>query len=296
MRAMSPLSRWLSDSWDDFARRWTDLMLVTAVGGIAAAAAAVVPLVPALLLALARVASPWAIWGPALFLALLAALWVSTWGQAALMRAAARDEKAFETLRVSWSTTGRFAWVTTLFLVAVGGAFVLFIVPGLFLAAALMPGLFYELDGEAEGLDSLSLAWGRFRAAPLEVLWRTALAFVLAALPSLVPWIGWLLGPLAAPFALVAAARLAAELKTLTPAPEKPRLLGPAIFFFSGMLVLSSAASAWIMYNAFFAARELIASGQFGPDEARRALEWALSQSSSSETYKALLPPGTFSR
>ena len=109
-------------------------MTVLAVGGLATAAAVFVPLVPAGFAAFAGLGSPWVIWGAASMVSLLAGLYLSTWAQAAVMRAAARDEAAGASLSCSWRQTPEFAWVLSLVMLAAGGGFVLLILPGLVLA------------------------------------------------------------------------------------------------------------------------------------------------------------------
>lgn len=305
------LEHWLAASWNDFRRRWPALMLVLAAGGLATAAAAALPLLPALAATLAGWGSPWLCWGGAGLVSLTATLLLSTWAQAALMRAAAADEGAGLALSRSWGQLAPFAWVFSLYLLAVGGGLLLLLLPGLLLAAALGPGLYYQLEGEAQGMDALELSWGRFWAAPAGALARLLVAGLVASAPGWIPLLGWLIGPLWAPIGLVACARLAADLKALTPAPPRPRFLRPVVVALSLLLLAAAVASSWGLYRlasflrdgglaeiaASFrppdaeTAQALLATvqGSATPEQSRRALEYALSLSSSSETFRALL-------
>ncbi len=230
-------------------------MTALAAGGFATAAAVFLPLVPAGFAAYLGVGSPWAIWGAAAAFSLLAGLWLSTWTQAAAMRAAARDESAGDALRSAWRQTPAFAAVLSLVMLAAGGGFVLLFVPGMILSALLFFAPYYQLDGEAEGLAAVELSYARARPLLGPVSGRLALIGLIAWIPSWIPYVGWLIGPLWAPFGLTACARLADDLKRLSPAPERPRL-GAAIGALGLVLV---AATFTMSYGAARAAASLYA-------------------------------------
>lgn len=235
---------WLAASWADYRRRWPALMAVLALGGLATAAAVFLPLIPAGLTAYFGAGSPWVIWGAASLVSLLGGLWLSTWTQAAAIRAAGRDEGPGDALRRGWRQTPAFAAVLSLVTLAAGGGFVLLIVPGLALSVLLFFAPFYQLDGEDLGLGAVELSFARVKPLLGEVSTRLLLAGLIAWMPSRIPYVGWLIGPLWAPFGLTACARLAADLRTLRPAPERPSL-GRAVGVLSFILMSALFAASW---------------------------------------------------
>ena len=215
---------WLAASWADYRRRWLALMAVLALAGLATAAAVFLPLLPAGLAAYGGAGSPWLIWGGASMVSLLAGLYVSTWAQAALMRAASGDEGAGAALRGGWHRTPAFAWVLSLVMLAAGGGFVLLIVPGLILSVLLFFAPFYQMSGEDHGMGAVELSFARVWPELGAVSARLFLAGLIAWLPSWIPYLGWLIGPLWAPFGLVACARL----RTIeSPRPARAPAFGP---------------------------------------------------------------------
>lgn len=251
---------WLSASWTDYRRRWLPLMAVLAAGGLVTAFAVLLPVLPAAAAAYSGAVSPWPAWGAAFAFSLLAGLWLSTWAQAAAMLAALRDEGAGEALSEGWRRTPAFAWVLSLVLLAAGGGLVLLIVPGLVLGVLLFFAPYYQMSGEESGLGAVELSYARVRPHFGAVAGRLVLAAAIVWIPSLIPWLGWLIGPLWAPFGLVACARLAADLKDLSPAPERPRLAAP-VAALSAVLVLATAAAAWGATRAAAAMADAFASG-----------------------------------
>ncbi len=235
---------WLAASWADYRRRWLSLMTVLAAGGLATAAVVFLPLLPAGLAAYFGAGSPWVIWSAASLVSLLAGLWLSAWTQAAAVRAAGNDEGAGDALRLSWSQTPAFAWVLSLAMLAAGGGFVLLIVPGLILSALLLFAPFYQLAGEDQGLGALELSFARVKPVLGAVAARFLLAGLIAWIPCWIPYVGWLLGPLWAPFGLTACARLASDLRTLSPSPERPSL-GLAVGALSLVFVAALLAGSW---------------------------------------------------
>ncbi|UPT75239.1 MAG: hypothetical protein M0D55_05925 [Elusimicrobiota bacterium] len=261
---------WLSDSWSDYKRRFWPLAAVLALTSLAAAAGALLPLAPAALAHWLGAASPWLIWGAAFAVSSVAALWLSTWGQAAAMIAASSDRGAMPAMAEGWRRTAAFAWTLSLVLLAACGGLVLFLVPGLVLAALLFFAPFYELEGEETGLAALELSWARVMPRLGAVFGRLVLLAAILWTPSWIPWIGWLLTPLFAPFGIVAAARLAADLRALSPAPERPRLAGP-VAALAALLLLAGGAASWGSYLAGQALAKRWASGSLSlaaPDPA----------------------------
>lgn len=253
------LADWLDDSWKDYKRRWGALMSVLAAGGIATAAGVLAPLVPAGILQALGVGPAWLLWSVAGLISVVAGLWLSTWAQASSVLAASRDDDASTSLATGWRRTFAFGWVISVAMLAVGGGFLLLLVPGLLLSSLLVFAPFYQLDGDDAGMGALELSYGRVRPFLGPVSWRLFVAWIAAVVPSWIPWIGWLVGPLWAPFGLVAIARLAADLKRLTPAPERPKHLATAVMALSVLLIVMLGVG---MFGAVRGARSAYASFQ----------------------------------
>lgn len=236
-------------------------MTVIAVCGLATAAGVFLPLLPAGLAAYFALGSPWLVWGVASMVSLLAGLWLSTWAQAAALRAASRDEGPGAALSSGWRQTPAFAWVLSLVMLAAGGGFVLLIVPGLILSVLLFFAPFYQMADEDQGMGAVELSFARVRPVFGEVSVRLFLAGLIAWLPSRIPYLGWLIGPLWAPFGLVAFARLADDLKALAPAPERPSL-GTAVCGLSFVLVVAMFAVSLATTRATLALYDSYASGR----------------------------------
>lgn len=245
-------------------------MTVLALTGLATAAAVLIPALPAAAASVAGAAPAWLIWTAASLLSLAGGLWFSTWGQAAALRAAACDARPGEAMGWGWGRTAGFAWVLSLALLAVGGGLVLLIVPGLWLGAAFFFAPYYQLEDEASGLAALELSFARVRPVFGAVAWRLVLLGLIVWLPSRIPYLGWLLAPLWAPFGLVASARLAADLRTLAPAPERPGLLAP-VAALSLLFVSAGGFASWTAARAGLRLYDSYASGRLSlpaPDAA----------------------------
>jgi hypothetical protein len=252
---------WLSASWADYRRRWLPLMSVLALTGLATAAAVFLPLIPAGLASYAGAGSPWLVWTVASLVSLLAGLWFSAWAQAAAMRSASNDESASASLGAGWKQTAAFAWVLSLVMLAAGGGFVLLILPGLIITALLFFAPYYQMAGEDGGMGAIELSYARVKPQFGAVCGRIALVGTIVWLPSWIPYAGWLIAPLWAPFGLVACARLANDLKELNPAPARPAL-GGAIAALSMVFVAASFAATWGAARAGTALYESYASGK----------------------------------
>lgn len=261
---------WLSASWADYKRRWAPLMGVIAVGFVATMAAMLLPILLAVPFAYSGAVNAWLAMGAGWVLSTLALLAVSTWAQAAAIRAASFEEPAFESLREGWRRTPAFAWVLSLATLAIGGALVLLIVPGLAAAVLLFFAVFYQMSGEDSGMGAVELSFARVRPHFWAVASRLLLLATIAWAPSWIPWIGWLLGLLLAPFMVVAVARLAGDLKTLAPAPERPSL-GVPVAALSAILLLATVGVTWAAARTAFALGEAYASGQLPLPDAETA-------------------------
>jgi hypothetical protein len=242
---MPSVADWLRASWEDFRRRWTRLMTVIGVTGAATAVAALLPLLPAFLAVFAGVGPAWAVWSAAGFCSLLGAVWLSTWGQAAVVRVARFDETAWQSLARSWGQTGSFGWVVTLSLLAMGGGFALFVLPGAVLFVLLFFAPFYEISGEAVGMEALGLSWSRTSARPFDASARLLVGFAVSWAPGLIPYVGWFIAPFWAPFGIVAASRLADDLRAAAPNAAPPRWLGAAVAGLTLALVAGFGAAAF---------------------------------------------------
>ncbi|MBI5245988.1 MAG: hypothetical protein HY923_02310 [Elusimicrobia bacterium] len=252
---------WLSESWSDYRRRFWPLMSVLAIGGLVTAFFVLLPLAPAGLAAYLGLGSPWLIWGAASAFALLAGLWFSTWAQAAAMLAASTDGGADRALREGWRLTPAFAWVLSLVLLAVCGGFAVVVLPGMILTVLLFFAPFYQLHGEASGLAAVELSFARARPYFGAVAGRLALIALLVWVPSFIPYVGWLLSPLWAPFGLVAGARLAGDLRALAPDPVRTSL-GPAIAALSLVFVVTSFSISYFAARGAAAMYASYASGE----------------------------------
>ncbi|MEK7234891.1 MAG: hypothetical protein AAB268_13835 [Elusimicrobiota bacterium] len=255
------LGEWLAASWADYRRRWLPLMSVLVLGGLATTAAVFLSLLPAGFAAYFAIGSPWVIWGGAAMVALLVGLWLSTWTQAAAIRAASNDDGAGAALRGGWRQTPAFAWALSLVMLAVGGGFVLLIVPGLILSVLLFFAPLYQMADEDQGMGAVELSFARVRPVFGAVCVRLFLTGLIAGLPSWIPYVGWLIGPLWAPFGLVACVRLAQDLKALTPAPARPPLTA-AVSALSFVFLVAMFAVSWGAVRGARALYESHASGR----------------------------------
>lgn len=291
---------WLADSWTDFRRRFWPVMSVLAATGIATLLGVLVPPVPAAVAQFAGFGGAAVLWSAAFLLSLLAGIVLSTWGQAAAMLAAGSDGGTAESLALGWRRAPGFAWVLTLAGVAVAGGLALLVIPGLVLCVLLLPSLYYQLDGEAAGLAALELSWARVKPRFGAVAGRLFALLGLLWAPSMIPYVGWLISPLFAPFGLVAAARLAADLKKAEPEPARPSLAAPvaalgAVLFVVWGAAMYGAVRVGQLLAARYAAGTLsiappdpatqasllaVLQGQGSEEDARRALSYAVSLSS----------------
>lgn len=296
--AVPSIADWLQASWRDFLRRWPVLVAAAGVGGAASIAGAFLPMLAAGLAVLLGADALTAL-GLGASVAVPLALWLSTWAQAAVVRAALFEESLGPSLSRSWAMTGGFSWVLCLCFLAAGGGFFLLILPGLLLSALLFFAPVYQMSGEAEGLRALELSWARVRPRLPDAGMRIVLVVVIVLAPGWIPYIGWLVAPFWAPFGVVATARLARDLRDAAAVGEPPRL-GTAVALLSLVFALGTAVSGRqalqtyrsvrraVLEGGLFSegideetGRALIAvlSGQATEDQARRALAFARARS-----------------
>jgi hypothetical protein len=197
-------------------------------------------------------------------LSLTAALWSSTWAQAALIRAALTEETTRECLCAAWGRTAAFAWVLTMVMLAVVGGFFLLIIPGLLLSVLLFAAPFRAVAGEADGARALGLSWARARPRFGTVLVRLGAASLLAAAPGYVPYAGWLIMLFWAPFGVVAIARLDKDLRAAQPEAEAPSWMGAAVVCLAVVFFVGTSAA---VYGA--ARLTMAAARNFDPQSAQ---------------------------
>ena len=193
-----------SEAWRLFTDRFWLLMAVGGTGAAGSMLAGFLPLLAALLFV--GLTPSLVIWCLAIVVALSAVLWGASWTQVAMIEAVLDPQikpSWGECYRVSWSKVLAFSWVCILFFVLICGGFFFFLAPGVFLGIALV---FAPVAVVAEGSDgmaslyrSMDLVRGRWGPVAL----RLFLGGVAGALPGMVPYVGWLLGGLAAPFSMV---------------------------------------------------------------------------------------------
>jgi hypothetical protein len=207
-----------AEAWRLFKDRFWLLLCLMGVGGAASLLVCLVPFAPAVLLG-NRLG-----WIPTLTLAFLASLsavlWMISWGQVAMIEAVLdRSVKPSweRCYRASWSKVAPFSWVCILYMVALSGGFFFFLLPGVFLAVALALAPLVCVAERAGAMDSLSQSLELSRGRWWPLFGRLSLCCLAGFLPSLIPWIGWLAGPLLAPFAMTAAVIVYQDLKALPP-------------------------------------------------------------------------------
>jgi hypothetical protein len=259
---MPSFADWLKASWGDFRRRWAVLLAVAGTGGAATLAAGFLPFIPASLGTIFGFGPAWAVWGSAVVVSLLAVLWLSTWAQAAMIRAALTDETTRECLALAWSQTNAFAWVLSLALLAVAGGYILFIVPGLILSVMLFAAPFCQISGEAEGARALGLSWARVKPHFGAVALRLFAATALTTAPGWIPYVGWIIMLFWAPFSFIAMARLDKDLRSAEPEAAAPDWMGAAIAGLTCVVLIGTVVASFIAVRLTVAAvRELNSRG-----------------------------------
>lgn len=252
---MTPVDEWIAVSWKRFSGRWWPIL---GAGGVAGAATLLGLFVPGLIgLGVAGLGRwpAWAVSGTAAVVAVLLAAWLSTWAQAAAIEAASGEGDIPAALSSSWAKTGAFAWSLSLMLLAAGGGFFLFVLPGFWLTPLLFLAPFYTLSEGVGGVDALELSWRRVSGRWGAVAGRLLLAGLVPFAVGLIPILGWLLGMVAGPFSLVMLVVLAEQLRDSDPGPESPApRLSAAV---AALSVLFLAGTCYMVKAALLAAASL---------------------------------------
>ena len=246
---MPPVYAWLRASWDEYRVRWTVLIAVLGAGGIATLLAGFVPMVPALILTMLGVSPAWMVWGTASLISVLAVLWLSTWAQAAVVRAAMTDETAMNSMTRAWPQTDSFGWVLTLSVVAIAGGGVLFLIPGLILSVGLFVAPMIVISEDIRGLRALAVSWARVKPFFMATSLRLFVLGLIALLPGRIPYVGWIIAMFWAPFGFIAAARLSKDLKAASPNPSEPGWMGGAVALLSFALIAGTAAAGYAAWR-----------------------------------------------
>ena len=290
--SMPSFADWLKASWEDFRRRWAVLLAVAGAGGGATLAAGFLPFVPASLASMFGVGPAWAVWGSAAAVSLTAVLWLSTWAQAAMMRAALTDETTRECLALAWGQTAAFGWVLSLALLAVAGGYFFFIIPGLILTVMLFAAPFCQISGEAEGARALGLSWARVKPHFDTVALRLLAATVITAAPGWIPYLGWIVMLFWAPFSFIAMARLDKDLRAAEPEAAAPEWMGAAITGLTAVFLIGTLAAAFLAVRlTTAAARDFYRPGglasRLRPDTAQTLLDAYAGKASDEQKTKA---------
>lgn len=248
---VTTIEAWLNRSWERFARRWWVMVAVSGIAGAATLSGIVLPALGGMLVSGLGRWSPWLVWGVAGGAALLAALWLSTWAQAAAIEAARGERGIGECLADGWVKTGPFAWALSLELMATGGAFFLLLLPGLWLAPLFFWAPFIALSEGLGGVEALEASWRRVYGRWWAVAGRLALVAAVPFAVGLIPIAGFFLSLAAGPFTLFMLVELAEQLRASDPGPSAPapRLAWP-VAVLSGVFLAAS----WFVIKAGLAA------------------------------------------
>lgn len=252
---MTSIEDWIGRSWERFKRRWWVLLAASGIAGAASLLGALIPALAGYYVAGLGRWSVWAVTGFSSVLSLLVLLWLSTWAQAAALEAASTEDDIRTCLADAWVKTGPFAWTLSLVLLACGGAFFLFFLPGLWLAPLLFWAPFITMSEGTGGVAALETSWRRVTGRWWAVAGRLALICAVPFAIGLIPILGWLLSLAAGPFTFVMLAELAEELRRLDPGPEAPapRLALPV----AALSVMFLGGSYFVIRQALLAAASL---------------------------------------
>lgn len=211
-RALRPVGALFSEVWEQFKQRWLLLLGIM----LATVAATAVP--PALAAVVLSGFAKSSFSGMVSFImgmgiALILAVAIACWGMAALMHAAVCPQlgfrEAFEQAKGTWIS---LAWVSTLYSFIVGGASLLFIVPGILTGIWFFScGYLVVAEGE-RGMNALlrskALVAGRF----WPVLGRLVLVWLVGSVFGMIPVIGPLFSLVFASFSMLFSVALYREL------------------------------------------------------------------------------------
>lgn len=202
-RELMTVSKLFSATWQLYKQRW--LVLVGLFIATAVATAAPPLLVTGIMGSLSKGSFSGTV---ALFmllgLAMIGSLLVLCWGMTAVVAAAVNERLGFnDALNHAKGCWLSLAWVSTLYSFIVGGASLLFIIPGIMTGIWFFACAYLVVGENTRGMDALlkskALVDGRF----WHVTWRLVVVWLLGVVLGLVPIVGPILSLLAAPFSML---------------------------------------------------------------------------------------------
>jgi len=209
------LPDFFSAAWRLFKARWTVAISITALGAAAALAGAAIPILCAV-----------SLWGhvPAVPLAALAALaavfaffWLSSWTPIAMFEAVLDDSPSapdvLGCIKKSWNKVVPFSWTYILFFLLVFSGFCFFVVPGIYLSAALSVATIGCVAEGISGMAAMEKSFYYVRGRWWSVFLRLIAIGFIGFLPGLIPVLGWIIGALISPLPLAMIAVLYKELR-----------------------------------------------------------------------------------
>jgi hypothetical protein len=264
------------DSWAVFRERFWLLWGVTGFGAVVTLASAAVPLVIALAIQL-LVSPGWWLWVVAVLASLSAGLWLGSWAQIAACEALMQEEAPSMTgcFERSWPKIAAFSWVCILYMVVAGGGLFLMLVPGIFLAVALIFAPFVCLQEGLGGFDALARSLEHARGRWPGLFGRLALIALAGSLPARIPWIGWLVAGVLAPLPLAALVRLYRDARTADASSPSPAPRWPLALAVAGWLVpawTAARAGPELLRSLPTRQEQLLLLGSIDPAKAQRLL------------------------
>ncbi len=211
-RELMSIGELFSSSWELYKQRWLLLLGIM----LATFMAMIVP--PALAALTLSGSAKGSFSGMVAFfmgmgIAALIAAMIAFWGMAALLNAAVHQQigfsESFERAKRNWIALG---WASTLYSFIVGGASLLFIIPGILTGIWFFSCGYLVVAEDTRGMNSLlkskALVSGRF----LPVFGRLLLTWLLSVVLGMIPVIGPVLSILFAPFSVLYSVRLYQDL------------------------------------------------------------------------------------
>lgn len=212
-RELLSVGELFSSTWELFKQRW--LLLIGIFIATAAGAAAAPMLVALLAQGLGRGSfSNMVLLFMLLGLAVIVSFIVICWGLAAAVSAAVDErldfKNAFAKAKNSWLA---MAWISALYSFIVGGATLLFLIPGILTSIWFFAGVYLVVDDDTRGMDALlkskAMVDGRF----WPVLGRLLLIWLLGMVLGMIPVIGTFFSLLMIPFNLLYSVQLYRNLR-----------------------------------------------------------------------------------
>ena len=202
-RGLMSVNELLATTWELFKKRWLLLIGIFITTGVAC-------VVPPMLVAVSMGASAKGSFTGTvamlmlLGLAIIGSFLLICWGMAAAVTAAVDEtvgfRDAFERAKACWIS---LAWVSSLYSFIVGGASLLFVIPGILTGIWFFACAYLVVAENTRGMDALlkskALVDGRFPA----VAGRLALVWLLGMVLGMIPVIGALFSLVMAPFSML---------------------------------------------------------------------------------------------